>query len=68
MAGVHDTAQSGWNSDDLPDYEAQLVRTLSLDLREIVESYTALYAMSDFITGMTDRYALEAARMVSGIA
>ncbi len=61
-------ARSGWNCDALPDYEAQLVRALSLDLRDITDSYTALHAMSDFITGMTDRYALEAARMVSGIA
>ncbi|MBE1293791.1 MAG: dNTP triphosphohydrolase [Rhodobacteraceae bacterium] len=61
-------AENNWNSDGLPDYEAQLVRALSLDLRGITDSYTALHGMSDFITGMTDRYALEAARMVSGAA
>ena len=61
-------AQNGWDRHALPDYEAQLVRALSLDLRGFDDGYSALHGMSDFISGMTDRYALEAARLVSGVA
>lgn len=57
-----------WAKAALPDYEAQLVRALSLDLRDVHDSYSALHAMTDFVSGMTDRYALEAAKLVSGIS
>lgn len=55
-----------WDEADLPDYERQLVRAVSLDLRGIRDNYTALHAMTDFVSGMTDRYAVEVSQLLSG--
>jgi dGTPase len=59
-------AEQGWSEDKLPTYELQLVRALDLDLRGVKDGYSALHAMADFVSGMTDRYAVEVAQMVSG--
>lgn len=45
-------------------YEAQLVRALELDLRDVNDSYSALHALADFASGMTDRYAVRVAGML----
>lgn len=58
--------EKGWNEDALPEYERQLVRAIQLDLRDISDSYTALHAMTDYVSGMTDRYAVEVSKMLSG--
>lgn len=58
--------EADWDEDALPDYERQLVRAISLDLRGINSNYEALHAMADFVSGMTDRYAVEVAELVSG--
>lgn len=55
-----------WQQEKLPDYERQLVRAVALDLRDVVDSTSALHAMTDFVSGMTDRYALEVAGLLSG--
>ncbi|MCG7494838.1 dGTP triphosphohydrolase [Thalassobius sp. Cn5-15] len=57
---------AGWNGGALPGYERQLVRAVGLDLRDINSNYEALHAMADFVSGMTDRYAVEVAELVSG--
>ncbi|CUH85382.1 dGTP triphosphohydrolase [Thalassovita mediterranea] len=58
--------EADWDEGALPDYERQLVRAISLDLRGINSNYEALHAMADFVSGMTDRYAVEVAELVSG--
>lgn len=57
-----------WDDSKLPTYERQLVRAAALDLRDVSSNYEALHAMADFVSGMTDRYALEVAKLVSGNA
>ncbi|WP_259773235.1 dGTP triphosphohydrolase [Aliiroseovarius crassostreae] len=58
--------EQDWNEAKLPEYERQLVRAIHLDLRDIHDSYSALHAMTDYVSGMTDRYAVEVSKMLSG--
>lgn len=58
--------EQNWDKDKLPEYERQLVRAIHLDLRDINDSYSALHAMTDYVSGMTDRYAVEVSKMLSG--
>lgn len=58
--------RTGWDESQLPDYERQLVRAVALDLRDVRSNYEALHAMTDFVSGMTDRYAVEVAELLSG--
>ncbi|MBO9464293.1 dNTP triphosphohydrolase [Tropicibacter sp. R15_0] len=59
-------AERGWDEAKLPDYERQVVRALELDLRGVTDSYSALHAMTDYVSGMTDRYAVDTADMLMG--
>lgn len=59
--------QVDWKEADLPSYELQLVRAISLDFRDVRDSYSALHSLTDFVSGMTDRYAVETAKLVSGV-
>lgn len=60
---------AGWNQEGLRDYsyEGDLVRALALDLRDVNDERAALHALTDFVSGMTDRYAAKVARMLSGL-
>lgn len=62
-----DFARVDWDAERLPGPSAQIVRALSLDLRDVNGPESALHAMTDFTSGMTDRYALQIARMLSGL-
>ncbi|MEA4837585.1 MAG: dNTP triphosphohydrolase [Rhodospirillaceae bacterium] len=70
MSGVlpvyEDLARNEWNAQGLSSHSQQLVRALSLDLRDIADAEGALHALADFTSGMTDRYALRISRMLSG--
>ena len=58
-----------WDSDRLlapHDYWTKLVRAVDLDLRAVVDDYTAAHALTDFVSGMTDRYALRVRDMITG--
>ncbi len=59
-------ASAHWQPDKLPAYEAQVARALGLDLRDVDDAYSALHSLTDFVSGMTDRYAVEVAQMMSG--
>lgn len=59
-------ARRNWQQDELPDYERQLVNAVKLDLRDVVDAYTALHSLTDFVSGMTDRYAVQISDMLSG--
>ena len=58
--------EKNWQSERIDDYSGQVVRALRLDLRDVRDSYSALHAMTDFVSGMTDRYSLRVAEMLSG--
>jgi dGTPase len=58
--------ECGWKADELTGYQQQLVRAIDLDLRDALNPYSALHVLADFVSGMTDRYAVKVARMISG--
>jgi dGTPase len=60
-------AAAGWQADRLKPQNHQLVRALELDLRDVGSAAQALHALADFTSGMTDRYAVRIARMLTGI-
>jgi len=62
-----DLLAKNWEPDDLRSHHKQLVRALNLDLRAINSKEEALHSLADFISGMTDRYAVKVSRLVSGI-
>lgn len=70
MSGVlpvyEDLARNKWSAQGLSSHSQQLVRALSLDLRDITDAEGAFHALADFTSGMTDRYALRISRMLSG--
>ncbi|WP_235216223.1 dGTP triphosphohydrolase [Ruegeria halocynthiae] len=59
-------AQQNWKEDELPDYEKQLINAVKLDLRGVDDAYSALHSLTDFVSGMTDRYAVQVSDMLSG--
>ena len=60
-------AKAKWDRNKLSDHNQQLVRALDLDLRNIDDAEQALHTLADFTSGMTDRYAVRVARMLTGI-
>lgn len=64
-----DLQSCGWDSDlflQRHGYWAKLVRAIDLDLRDIDDAYSAMHALGDFVSGMTDRYAVKVRDMVTG--
>ncbi|WP_010140437.1 dGTP triphosphohydrolase [Oceanicola sp. S124] len=61
-----DLAAKGWDAGRLSGPTEQLRRAISLDLRDVTDAESALHGLADFTSGMTDRYALRIARMLSG--
>ncbi len=58
--------KANWDTEKLGSYNVQLVRALGLDLRGVSDAYSALHSLTDYVSGMTDRYTVRIARMVSG--
>lgn len=57
----------GWNPEALKGvYWEKLLRATDLDLRGVHDDYTALHALADFVSGMTDRYAVRMRDMIAG--
>ncbi len=59
-------AAAGWDAEQLKSYPQQLARATGIDLRSVTDHYSALHALSDYVSGMTDRYAVKIAQMVRG--
>ncbi|WP_164660890.1 dGTP triphosphohydrolase [Tropicibacter sp. Alg240-R139] len=57
-------AKSGWQQADLPSYERQVVSAVQLDLRDVTDAYSAMHSLTDFVSGMTDRYAVKTADLL----
>ncbi|MDX1121824.1 dNTP triphosphohydrolase [Sinorhizobium medicae] len=56
-----------WDPAKLDGYHEQLRRAANLDLRDVKDPYTALHALTDYVSGMTDRYAVKVAKLVAGV-
>lgn len=54
----------GWDHARLSPYSAQVARTLGLPAGMVGNAYDALHALTDFVSGSTDRYALKIADML----
>ena len=57
---------SGWSLEELKGYEKQVVSAIQIDLRDAKDSYSALHCLTDYVSGMTDRYAVKIAEMLHG--
>ncbi|WP_417692303.1 dGTP triphosphohydrolase [Roseibium sp.] len=58
--------RADWQENQLSSYHRQLVKAAGLDLRDVSDSYTALHSLADYVSGMTDRYAVKIAKMLNG--
>jgi dGTPase len=71
MSGVlpvfENLASVGWDPSKLKASNKQLIRALDLDIRHVANAEQALHALADYTSGMTDRYAVRIARMLTGI-
>ena len=56
--------RAGWNAAALDPYHVQLVRALRFHTDGVRDAYDAVHALTDFVSGMTDRYAVKVADMV----
>lgn len=63
---LFDDLSRAWKADALSSYHQQLARALGLPLEGIDNAYDALHALTDFVSGMTDRYAVKVSEMLYG--
>ena len=56
-----------WQPEELGGvYWPKLLRATDIDLRGVTDDYSALHALADFVSGMTDRYAVSTRDMIAG--
>lgn len=53
-----------WNAEKISDYHLQVARALQLPIASLKDSYDAVHSLTDFVSGMTDRYAVKVADMI----
>jgi dGTPase len=63
----HQLQRNDWDSDSLDSYHRQLISSAAIDIRNVTDSYSALHSLTDYVSGMTDRFTVKIARMLSGI-
>ncbi|MFT8737011.1 MAG: dGTP triphosphohydrolase [Zymomonas mobilis] len=61
-----DLKQKNWDGEKLEAYHRQLCQTVGLDIRDVKTPYQALHALTDCVSGMTDRFAVKIAKNLSG--
>ncbi|WP_238393971.1 dGTP triphosphohydrolase [Rhodovulum sulfidophilum] len=64
-AVIEGLAEHGWDAAAMAEkkpYLRKLVTSAGMDLRDVCDPYSGLHALTDFISGMTDRYAVKMAR------
>jgi len=64
MPVLDDLESVGWEVGRLSPYHQQLMRACHLDLADVQTPYEAVHALTDFVSGMTDRYAVKVADML----
>jgi dGTPase len=62
---LEDLRSREWNAGKLDPYHRQVARVLRFPTDGIATSYDAVHSLTDFVSGMTDRYAVKVAQMVS---
>jgi dGTPase len=60
-------AVKNWDSEELSSHNVQIVRALGLELSSVSSNSQALHSLADFVSGMTDRYAVKVSKQISGI-
>ena len=61
---VESLSKNKWNADDIIPYHKNLAGSTGFNLNNIVDVGTSLHSLTDFISGMTDRYAIKVANML----
>lgn len=61
---LSDLRNANWDTSQLSSYHLQLIRGLNFPIRQINTSYDALHALTDYVSGMTDRYTVKVADMI----
>ena len=59
-------AEADFDAERIEGYPRQLRRALGIDLRRARDPYSALHTLADYVSGMTDRYAVKIDRIISG--
>ena len=59
-----DLGSVDWNADKISDYHLQVTRALRLPIASLKDPYDAVHSLTDFVSGMTDRYAVKVADMI----
>ena len=59
-------AEADFDEDRIDGYPRQLQRALGIDLRHARDPYSALHTLADYVSGMTDRYAVKIDRIMRG--
>lgn len=59
-----DLGRVDWNASKISDYHLQVARALRLPIAPIKNPYDAVHSLTDFVSGMTDRYAVKVADMI----
>lgn len=66
MPLVDQLGSKKWDAGKLSSYHTQLLRALNISTASVTNPYNALHMLTDFVSGMTDRYAVKVADMISG--
>ncbi|SIS85923.1 dGTP triphosphohydrolase [Insolitispirillum peregrinum] len=67
VVGVYqDLKDKKWNRDEMNSYHRRLVDMSKMDIRDVHDEYSALHSLTDYVSGMTDRYAVKMAHMLTG--
>lgn len=63
---IEELESCSWDRDKLSGYFRQLESASQIDLRNISSTSDALHALADYVSGMTDRFAVKMHRTLSG--
>lgn len=63
---LEDLKRCDWQPSLLPNFTAQLMRYSNIDFNSVNDLYSGTQLLTDYISGMTDRYAAETYRKLSG--
>lgn len=61
---LNEIRSGGWDLGRISSYHEQLIRALNFPTHAMTNSYDALHSLTDFVSGMTDRYAVKVADMI----
>lgn len=65
MADLHN---NDWNLDKTSGHTQKLVRYMNRDFSHVTDDYEGLLVMTDYVSGMTDRFALKTYKTLHGLS